>query len=111
MDAALEVVGAATLKDTVKTMKPFGTVVAIGLLGGPPVVELLHLMNDLPQATRVAFFPSGLLGTPALPLLEAPLRWIADRIARVRLMPSLRVKTFAFDEVRDAHRLMESDRA
>jgi NADPH2:quinone reductase len=110
VDAALEVVGAATLKDTVKTMKPFGTVVAIGLLGGPPVIESLHLMNDLPQATRVAFFPSGLLGTPALPLLEAPLRWIADRIAR-GAMPSLRVKTFAFDEVRDAHQLMESDRA
>ncbi|AKA23583.1 zinc-binding dehydrogenase [Pseudomonas chlororaphis] len=110
VDAALEVVGAATLRDTLKTVRPFGAVSVIGLLGGAPVLEQLHLMQDLPGAVRLNFFPSGLLGTAAMPLKDSPLAWIAEQVAAKR-MPSIRARTFAFDEVRQAHRLMESDRA
>ncbi|MGH8759213.1 MAG: zinc-binding dehydrogenase [Burkholderiales bacterium] len=110
IDVALEVVGAATLRDTIKTLRPFGAVNVISLLGGPPVLEQFHLMQDLPGATRLSFFPSGLLGTPALPLHDTPLPWIAQEIA-ARRIPSLRTKTFDFDDVRRAHSLMESDRA
>ena len=110
IDAALEVVGAATLRDTIKALRPFGAVNVIGLLGGPPVLEQFHLMQDLPGATRLSFFPSGLLGTPALPLHDTPLPWIAQEIA-ARHIPSLRTETFDFDDLRRAHSLMESDRA
>jgi NADPH2:quinone reductase len=110
IDIALEVVGASTVRDTLKALKPFGTTVVIGLLGGPPVLENLHLMNDLPGATRLAFFPSGLFGTPSLPASEAPLKWIANRL-ETGAMPSLRVQTFDFDAVPRAHSLIESDRA
>lgn len=110
VDLALEVVGASTLRDTITSLKPFGTVVVIGLLGGPPVLEKLHLMQDLPNATRLAFFPSGLLGTAALPLTNAPLHWVAGEIAAGRI-PSLAVQTFDFDDLRRAHTVMESDRA
>jgi NADPH:quinone reductase-like Zn-dependent oxidoreductase len=110
VDAAVEVVGASTVRDTVKALKPFGAVAVVGLLGGPPILENLHLMQDLPNATRLNFFPSGMLGTPALPISEAPLRAIAEGIAVGRI-PSLRVRTFGFDEVRQAHTFMESDRA
>ncbi|NCE86433.1 zinc-binding alcohol dehydrogenase family protein [Pseudomonas sp. Q1] len=110
VDAALEVVGATTLRDTIKTLRPFGAVSVIGLLGGPPIMENFHLMQDLPAGVRLNFFPSALLGTPALPLLATPLPWLAKEIAAKR-MPSIHTRTFAFDEVRHAHRLMESDRA
>ncbi len=110
VDAALEVVGAATVRDSLKALKPFGTAVVIGLLGGAPVVDNFHLMNDLPNAARLAFFGSGLLGTPALPLTAAPLKWIADQVAS-GTMPSLRVQTFDFDDVARAHSLIERDRA
>ncbi|AQV97382.1 alcohol dehydrogenase [Cupriavidus necator] len=110
VDAVLEVVGAATLRDSVKALRPFGTAAVIGLLGGPPVLEQFHLMQDLPAATRLSFFPSGLFGTPAMPLTDTPLPWIAREIATGR-MPSLRTQTFDFDDVRRAHSLMESDRA
>jgi len=110
VDAALEVVGAATLRDTIKVLKPFGAVAVVGLLGGPPVLESFDLMQDLPSATRLSFFPSGLLGTPALPLTDAPLRAIAEGISAGRI-PSLRARTFDFGDVRQAHALMESDRA
>jgi len=110
VDVVLEVVGAATVRDSLKSLKPFGTAVVIGLLGGAPALDNLHLMNDLPDATRLAFFNSGLLGTPALPLADAPLKWIANQVAS-SAMPSLRVQTFDFDDVRRAHSLIESDRA
>ncbi|SDX36386.1 zinc-binding dehydrogenase [Lysobacter enzymogenes] len=110
VDAALEVVGASTLRDTVRSVRPFGAVAVIGLLGGPPVLEQFHLMQDLPGAVAVSFFPSGLLGTPALPLRDSPLPWIAAEVAAGR-MPSLRAQTFEFEQVRRAHSLMDSDSA
>ncbi|MEN1480384.1 zinc-binding dehydrogenase, partial [Pseudomonas aeruginosa] len=39
VDAALEVVGAPTLRDSVRCLRPFGSVCVIGLLGGPPLLE------------------------------------------------------------------------
>lgn len=110
VDAALEVVGATTLRDTVKTLRPFGAVSVVGLLGGAPILEQFHLMQDLPAATRLNFFPSGLLGTPAMPLQDGPLQWLAKELAAGHI-PSIRSQTFDFDEVPRAHRLMESDRA
>lgn len=110
VDGVLEVVGAATLRDSIKTLRPFGAVSVIGLLGGPPVLEQFHLMQDLPGAVRLSFFPSGLLGSAAMPLTESPLPWIAREVA-ARRMPSLRTQTFGFDDLRRAHSLMESDRA
>lgn len=110
VDAVLEVVGATTLRDSIKAVRPFGCVSVIGLLGGPPLLEQFQLMQDLPGAVRLNFFGSGLLGTPALPLEESPLPWIADEVAAGR-MPSLRTRTFDFDDVRRAHSLIESDQA
>ncbi|PRC94581.1 zinc-binding dehydrogenase [Solimicrobium silvestre] len=110
VDVVLEVVGAATVRDSLKALKPFGAAVVIGLLGGAPSLDSLHLMNDLPNATSLAFFGSGLLGTSALPLAGAPLKWIADNVAS-GVIPSLRVQTFDFGDVRRAHSLIESDRA
>lgn len=109
VDAALEVVGASTVRDTIKTLRPFGAVTVIGLLGGTPLLEKFHLIQDLPGATRLSFFPSGLFGTAALPLADAPLRSLADDVASGRI-PSLRTRSFDFDDVPRAHALMETDR-
>lgn len=110
VDVALEVVGAATLKDTIKAIRPFGAVTVIGLLGGAPVIEHLHLMQDLPSAVSVNFFPSGLFGTAALPLTDTPLAWIAKEIEEGR-MPSIVTQVFNFTNLRRAHSLIESNQA
>lgn len=110
VDAALEVVGAATLRDTIKAVRPFGGVAVIGLLGGPPLLESFHLMQDLPGAVNLAFFPSGLFGTDALPLSDAPLAVIAHNVAE-GLIPSLVSRIFDFADVPAAHSHMESNRA
>ncbi|WP_346778547.1 zinc-binding dehydrogenase [Burkholderia sp. Ac-20349] len=109
IDAALEVIGASTLRDTARTLKPFGAVTVIGMLGGPPVLERFNLMADLPPAVRLAFFPAQVLGSAALPLTDSPLRTIANDIAAAH-WPSHLQHTFEFDEVREAHEWIDSNR-
>lgn len=110
IDAVLEIVGASVVRDSIKALKPFGAVSMIGLLGGPPVLEQFNLAQDLPGAARLNFFPSQLLGSPALPLADTPLKWVAERIADGRIK-SLRAQTFDFGDVPRAHALIESNRA
>lgn len=110
IDAALEIVGAATLRDSAKALRPFGAITVIGMLAGPPVFDQFNLMSDLPPAVRLNMFPSQLFGTEALPLTDSPLKSLALDM-EAKLIPSHLAKTFEFDEVRDAHRLIESNRA
>ncbi|WP_410209962.1 zinc-binding dehydrogenase [Aquirhabdus sp.] len=108
VDVALEVVGASTLKDTIKAVKPFGAVTVIGLLGGAPVLSDFHLMQDLPTAVQLSFFPSGLIGTSALPLTDNPLVEIAHQIAAGHI-PSIVTQVLPFSEVRQAHTMIENN--
>ena len=106
VDNALEIVGAATVKDTLKCVRRWGQVVVVGLLSGAPVLESFNLMGDLPGTVKLSFFSSGLLGTEALPLKESPLNWIADQVACGRI-PSTIGNTFHIEEIREAHRLLD----
>jgi len=110
VDNALEVVGAATVKDTLKSIRQWGQVVVIGLLGGAPVLESFNLMGDLPNTVRLSFFSSGLLGSEELPLSESPLNWVAEQIAS-GAMPSTIAKTFDAENIQEAHRLLDSGTA
>jgi NADPH2:quinone reductase len=106
VDNALEIVGAATVKDTLKCVRPWGQVVVVGLLSGPPVLESFNLMGDLPGTVKLSFFSSGLLGTEALPLKESPLNSIADQVASGRI-PSTIANTFHVEDIQEAHRLLD----
>jgi NADPH:quinone reductase len=110
VDAALDIVGAATVSDTAKTIRPFGGVTVVGMLAGPPVLASFDIAHDLPPTVRLSFFASELLGTKALPLDRSPLSDIAAGIAGNRI-PSLHAFTFEFDDLRRAHYLLESNRA
>lgn len=104
---AIEIVGAVTLNDTLKSIRPWGQVVVVGLLGGPPILKSFNLMGDLPNTVKLSFFSSGLLGTESLPLIESPLNLIADQVARGGI-PSTVAKTFNIEDIQEAHRLLDS---
>jgi NADPH:quinone reductase-like Zn-dependent oxidoreductase len=106
VDNALEVVGVATIKDTLKCVRPWGQVVVVGLLSGPPVLESFNLMGDLPGTVKLSFFSSGLLGTPALPLKESPLNLIAEQVESGKI-PSTIAKIFQIEDIQEAHRLLD----
>ncbi len=107
---ALEVVGAATVRDTLKAVRHWGQVAVVGLLSGPPVLESFNLMGDLPGTVRLSFFSSGLLGSEVLPLSESPLSWVARQVASGAI-PSTLARSFPVEEIQDAHRLLDAGTA
>ena len=109
-DKAIELVGAGTVLDSMNSLRHWGELCFVGFLGGPPIIEKLHLMNDLPNTVKLSFFGSGLLGSDALPITEAPLNWIADKLSSGDI-PSLHAKTFNISEIQEAHRFLESNTA
>ncbi|SHE80381.1 zinc-binding dehydrogenase [Pedobacter caeni] len=109
-DNALDIVGSDGILDTVAGVKAFGQVTVIGLLSGAPVLQNLNLMSQLGQSVKLSFSLSGLLGTKAYPLTETPLNLIAEQVASGK-MASLRTATFTFDQIAEAHELMDSNKA
>ncbi|TNE51791.1 MAG: alcohol dehydrogenase [Deltaproteobacteria bacterium] len=107
---ALEVVGAATVKDTLKSVCRWGQVAVVGLLGGPPIIESFNLMGDLPNTVRLSFFSSGLLGSEALPLQESPLNWVAEQVSR-GVIADLVAQKFTVEQIQEAHHLLDSGTA
>lgn len=110
VEHAMEIVGATTLVDTASCLEPWGEVVVVGLLGGPPILNNFNLMMDVPNGAKLSFFNSQLLGSEALPLTDAPLDAIADEVAAGRI-PSSLAKVFSFAEIEEAHRLLDSGEA
>ena len=109
IDKALDVVGASTVKDTMKALRPWGEVTVVGLLGGSPVIENFGLMSDLPSSIKLSFFQSGMLGTEALPLDESPLNWIADQVYTGQI-PDITSAVFEAKDIQEAHALMDSNK-
>jgi NADPH:quinone reductase-like Zn-dependent oxidoreductase len=110
IDNAIEIVGAATLLDTAKCIKPWGEIVVVGLLGGPPILESFNLMMDLPNTVKLSFFNSQLLGSDMLPLKDSPLNMIAEKVANGKI-PSTLAKVYSFEDIQEAHNLLDSGKA
>ncbi|MBO1254695.1 zinc-binding dehydrogenase [Alteromonas sp. 5E99-2] len=109
-DKAIELVGAGTLKDTMASLRRWGETVFVGFLGGPPVIEQFHLMNDLPNTIKLSFFGSGLLGNNELELKHSPIPKIADLVAKGEI-PNIHAKTFESSDIQEAHKLLASNTA
>lgn len=109
VDAALEIVGASTLRDTIQSVKPFGRVAILGLLGGREI-DRFDVYGDLRNGVSISYVSSEHVGSPHLPLKEFPLQAIVQAISK-REMSSILDKTFPFDELAQAHRYAESNQA
>ncbi len=110
VDNALEVVGAATVRDTLRAVRHWGQVAVVGLLGGPPVLASFNLMGDLPNTVRLSFFSSGLLGSEHMPLSESPLNWVAHQVASGAIQSTL-AQSFPIERIQEAHRLLDAGTA
>lgn len=110
VDCALDIIGVSTIKDTVKSVKPWGNVCVVGVLSGAPVLNDFNLLSDLPNAVRMSFFASGLLGSTTMPLKDSPIQWIIEQVEN-RKMPSIVSEVYEFDQIRQAHHVIESDRS
>lgn len=110
VDAVLDLVGNTTIRDSLAMVRRNGRVCEAGFLGGLGPIDSFNPIAQMPSGVHFSFFGSFVLGSPAFPLSEIPFQTIFDRVAdgSYRAKPA---RTFRFEEIQDAHRLMESNGA
>jgi NADPH:quinone reductase-like Zn-dependent oxidoreductase len=110
VDAVLDLVGNTTLRDSLRLVGRHGRVCQLGFLGGLDPVDGFNPIADLPSGVQLSFFGSFVLGTPDFPIAEIP---IADLIGKAERgeYQAKPVRVFAFDEIVEAHRVMEAGTA
>ncbi|HLH87602.1 MAG TPA: zinc-binding dehydrogenase [Xanthobacteraceae bacterium] len=108
IDAALDLVGTTTLLDSLAAVRPDGRVCMAGFLGGAAPLAAFDPLMHMPSGVHLSFFASAFtFGNDDYRLVDIPLQAIVDRAASgaYRARPA---RVFRFDEIQDAHRLMES---
>ncbi len=111
VDAVVDLVGNTTMRDSLRCTRPGGRVVQLGFLGGLAPVEAFNPIADLPTGVQLSFYGSAfVLGSPAYPLSEIPFTQMFQSAAAGTLLADP-VRVFAFDEIVEAHQIMESGTA
>lgn len=109
VDAVLDIVGNTTLLDSLKMVRKGATVCTAGFLGGGDPIPF-NPLTDMPPGVNLNFFASFMFGTPDFPLPGIPLQKIVDN-ASENIYKCKPAHVFQFDEIREAHRHMESNKA
>ncbi|UXN32759.1 zinc-binding alcohol dehydrogenase family protein [Glutamicibacter sp. M10] len=105
VDAAVELVGTPTLRDTLLATRMHGTVCFTGMLSNQWTVKDFYPIDYLPRGVRLSAYSGESRDLPAT-VLQRFLDQVAAGSATVPLD-----RTFELSEVQDAHALMESDKA
>ncbi|MBF8184366.1 zinc-binding dehydrogenase [Nonomuraea sp. K274] len=110
LDAVLDLVGNSTILDSLAILRRGGRACLAGWLGGLDPIPDFNPLSQMASGVHLTFFASFVFGTPGFPLSDVPLQAIADKVAagRLRGKPS---RVFAFEEIREAHRVMEAGEA
>ncbi|WP_035840735.1 zinc-binding dehydrogenase [Kitasatospora azatica] len=111
VDAVFDLIGNSVLRDSLALVRPRGRVCQLGFLGGFAPVPDFDPLADLPSGVRLSFFGSAfVLGTPEFPLTDVPLDEIYAKVSAgaLRARPT---RVFRFEEIVDAHRVMEAGTA
>ena len=110
VDRVLDLVGNGVLRDSLQAVTPRGRVCQAGFLGGlGPVADFLPAF-DLPSGVQFSFFGSFEIGSPAYPISAIPFQQIVTK-AETGVYQAKPARVFAFEEISEAHRLMESSKA
>jgi NADPH:quinone reductase len=110
VDAVLDIVGNTTVLDSLAMLRRGGHVCLVGFLGGGGPLALEPVFQ-MPSGTHLSVFASALVtGSEQFPLSEIPFQAIVDRVAdgSYKAKPAA---VFRFEDIQEAHRLMESGEA
>jgi len=110
VDAVLELVGNSTVLGSLTTLRRGGRLCEAGWLGGLAPIEAFNPIAQLPSGVHYSLFGSFVFGAPEFPVSEAPMQRIVDKVAAgaYKAKPA---RVFRFEEIAEAHRLMESGEA
>ncbi|GGE98850.1 alcohol dehydrogenase [Aliidongia dinghuensis] len=110
IDAVLNLVGNSVALDSLAMLRRGGRTCLAGFLGGLAPIPDFNPLLQMPSGVHLSFFGSFVFGTPGFPLSDVPLQQIAKDAAAGRLDVTP-VRVFRFDEIREAHRVMEANEA
>jgi NADPH:quinone reductase-like Zn-dependent oxidoreductase len=87
-----------------------GRLCLAGFLGGLDPIQAFLPMMQLPSGVHFSFFGSFMFGSPEFPTPEIPMQTIVERVedGTYKAKPA---RVFRFEEIREAHRLMEASAA
>ncbi|CAG2136132.1 zinc-binding alcohol dehydrogenase family protein [Cupriavidus plantarum] len=110
IDAVLDLVGNSVVVDSLRIVRRGGKVCLAGWLGGLDPIPDFNPLLQMASGVYLTFFGSFVFGTPQFPVSDVPLQAIATDIAagKFQAKPS---RIFRFDELREAHRVMEANEA
>jgi len=110
IDAVLDLVGNSTILDSLDMLRRGGTACLAGWLGGLDPIGYFNPLLRMPSGVNWTFFGSFVFGNPGFPVSDVPLQDIAAQVADGRLEATPE-RVFTFDEIREAHRVMEAGEA
>lgn len=105
VDHVLELIGTTTLLDSLRAAARRGVVCMTGIVGNAWALPEFAPMDAIPATVRLTSYSGD-----SSDFLATPLSWFADEVAAGRQSAQLD-RTFAFEELVEAHRYMESNQA
>jgi len=110
IDAVLDLVGNSVMLDSLAMLRRGGRSCLAGWLGGLAPIPDFNPLLQTASGVYLTFFGSFVFGTPGFPLSDVPLQQIAADAAAGRLdvKPT---RIFRFEEIHEAHRVMEANEA
>ncbi|MGF6227904.1 NADPH2:quinone reductase [Inquilinus ginsengisoli] len=110
IDAVLDLVGNSTILDSLAMLRRGGRACLAGWLGGLAPIADFNPLLQMASGVYLTFFGSFVFGTPGFPLSDVPLQEIARDVAvgRLQVKPA---RVFGFDQIHEAHRVMEANEA
>jgi NADPH:quinone reductase-like Zn-dependent oxidoreductase len=108
IDAVLDLVGNSTILDSLAMLRRGGRACLAGWLGGLAPIADFNPLLQMASGVYLTFFGSFVFGKPGYPLSDVPLQAIAADVqsGRYRAKPA---RIFRFEDIREAHRVMESN--
>jgi NADPH:quinone reductase-like Zn-dependent oxidoreductase len=110
VDAVLDLVGNSTLLGSMAMVRRGGRVCLAGFLGGLAPIASFNPLLQMPSGVHFSFFGSFAFGAPEFPVSDIPFQEIVDRVAEGKYQAKP-ARVFRFEEIQEAHRLMESNQA
>jgi NADPH2:quinone reductase len=110
IDAVLDLVGNSVALDSLAMLRRGGRSCLAGWLGGLDPIPDFNPLLQMASGVSLTFFGSFVFGTAGFPLSDVPLQQIAADAAagRLNVKPA---RVFRFEEIREAHRVMEANEA
>ncbi|HWW89008.1 MAG TPA: zinc-binding dehydrogenase [Vicinamibacterales bacterium] len=100
--------GNPDLPQRIRDRHPHGVDAVLELIGNSTVVGMP--VTQLPSGVHLSFFGTFVFDAPAFPTAEIPMQTIVERVER-GVYKAKPARVFRFEEIREAHRLMETGTA